>query len=165
MSLFERLAKVAKNELGEAARRIETSAKQLIEDVRAEPEPAVEPESADPELSEAEMEAIREQVRREEAERYARGGGPTPRASTFGAGPTSEAEARIGRFYANLELPVGASAAEVKAAYRRLMRRYHPDKHVNDPHAAQVAHELTHRLRTAYDGLMAHLEGRHADAG
>ncbi|MEM7674920.1 MAG: J domain-containing protein [Myxococcota bacterium] len=68
--------------------------------------------------------------------------------------------AKIQRYYANLELPVGAAADEVKAAYRRLMRRYHPDRHANDPKRAQVATQVAQELRTAYDGLMAYLADR-----
>lgn len=64
----------------------------------------------------------------------------------------------VRRWYANLELPIGAPLPEVKAAYRRLMRRYHPDKHQSDPKRAAAAHELAQRLREAYDGLTAHLE-------
>lgn len=65
---------------------------------------------------------------------------------------------KIRRYYANLELPYGATAAEVRAAYRRLVRRYHPDKHQADTEAAKVATEITQKLRVAHDGLLAHLE-------
>jgi DnaJ-domain-containing protein 1 len=64
----------------------------------------------------------------------------------------------IRRYYANLELPIGAPLPEVKAAYRRLMRRYHPDRHQHDPARAKAANELAQRLREAYEGLTAHLE-------
>lgn len=64
----------------------------------------------------------------------------------------------IRRYYANLELPIGAPLGEVKAAYRRLMRRYHPDRHQNDPDRARAANELAQRLREAYEGLTRHLE-------
>jgi DnaJ-domain-containing protein 1 len=67
-------------------------------------------------------------------------------------------DAEIRRYYANLELPLGASADEVKAAYRRLMRRYHPDHHQGSPEQAQLATQLARELRIAYDGLLAHLE-------
>lgn len=63
----------------------------------------------------------------------------------------------IRRFYANLELPVGAPADEVKAAYRRLLRRYHPDLHATDPRKQAAATELSLRLREAYEGLLKHL--------
>ena len=70
---------------------------------------------------------------------------------------SSDVPAEVCRYYANLELPVGASAAEVKAAYRRLMRRYHPDRHHGDGERSRVANELAQQLRTAYEGLLEHL--------
>ncbi|MEQ8273515.1 MAG: DnaJ domain-containing protein [Deltaproteobacteria bacterium] len=70
---------------------------------------------------------------------------------------TPKETALIRRYYANLELPIGASAAEVKAAYRRLMRRYHPDRHATDPARTQVANELAQELRKAYEGLLEYL--------
>lgn len=79
---------------------------------------------------------------------------PPPRARPPRA-PTREAELR--QWYANLELPYGASADEVRAAYRRLMRRYHPDLHHGDEAAQRVATELSQALRRAYEGLLAHL--------
>jgi curved DNA-binding protein CbpA len=72
--------------------------------------------------------------------------------------PVREDNAEIRRYYANLELPIGAPLSEVKAAYRRLMRRYHPDRHQHDPERAKAANELAQRLREAYEGLTAHLE-------
>ena len=72
--------------------------------------------------------------------------------------PRETESADIRKFYANLELPIGAPLSEVKAAYRRLMRRYHPDRHQHDPARAKAANELAQKLREAYDGLTAHLE-------
>lgn len=65
--------------------------------------------------------------------------------------------ADIARYYANLELPVGASADEVRAAYKRLMRRYHPDRHQSDAQKAKVATQLAQELRVAYESLLRHL--------
>jgi DnaJ-domain-containing protein 1 len=78
---------------------------------------------------------------------------PPPRARP--TRPTREAELR--QWYANLELPYGAGADEVRAAYRRLMRRYHPDLHHGDEAAERTATELSQALRRAYEGLLAHL--------
>jgi DnaJ-domain-containing protein 1 len=66
----------------------------------------------------------------------------------------------IARYYANLELPVGASADEVRAAYKRLMRRYHPDHHHTDSGRNQAATELARELRVAYESVLEHLGAR-----
>ena len=47
----------------------------------------------------------------------------------------------------------------MKAAYRRLVGRYHPDHHVADSARADAAHHLTRELRVAYEGLLAYLDG------
>ncbi len=128
MSFARRLINVAKVELQDAARKVRTSAEQLLDGPDHEP-------------LDADFEQMREQVMREEGE------APHP----------MDVPPEIGTYYANLELPVGADAAEVKAAYRRLMRRYHPDKHAANPERAKVAGEVSQRLRTAYEGLTEYL--------
>lgn len=65
--------------------------------------------------------------------------------------------AHILRYYANLELQPGATAEQVKVAYRRLMREYHPDRH--PPERQQVAAEVARELRAAYEGLLEFLNG------
>jgi DnaJ-domain-containing protein 1 len=75
--------------------------------------------------------------------------------------PVESAEAiEVRRFYANLELPFGATQTEVKAAYRRLMKQYHPDLHQDDPERAAAATKLSQQLRQAYEGLQAHFARR-----
>jgi DnaJ-class molecular chaperone len=60
--------------------------------------------------------------------------------------------------YAALELPLGADHEAVKSAYRDLMRRYHPDRHAGDPSKADLANELTVRIRASYERLDAYLK-------
>ena len=135
MSLGRRLFDVARAELGDTARRLRDSAERLVQ--------ARDDDDDD-------LDEVRAQIRAEEEARWARGARePAPAPS----GPPQ----RVRDWYANLELPVGASAEEVKAAYRRLMRRYHPDRHALDPARAQVAHELAQQLRQAYEGLNDYL--------
>ncbi|MBM4321208.1 MAG: J domain-containing protein [Deltaproteobacteria bacterium] len=69
-------------------------------------------------------------------------------------------EARIAACYANLELPYGASLTQVKQAYRRLLSRYHPDRHATDAGRQEVANEVTLQLRRAYEALLEHLQGQ-----
>ena len=52
-------------------------------------------------------------------------------------------------YYANLDLPYGANLAAVKAAWKRLMKKYHPDRHAQDPVKRQVANELCAELTRA----------------
>ena len=66
---------------------------------------------------------------------------------------------QIDKYYAMLELPSGASWAEVKSAYRSLMRKYHPDRHRDSDEEQQVATELSQKLRVAYEALRKELQG------
>jgi DnaJ-domain-containing protein 1 len=52
--------------------------------------------------------------------------------------------------YAALELPYGASFEEIKAAYKRLIKQYHPDRFPNDPDKHKAAVELSQKLNVAY---------------
>lgn len=63
----------------------------------------------------------------------------------------------IAQHYANLELPYGADLGAVKKQYRRLMARYHPDRHHRDPEKAAVANRLAAELTRSYDALVEHL--------
>ncbi|NOY91629.1 MAG: DnaJ domain-containing protein [Deltaproteobacteria bacterium] len=84
-------------------------------------------------------------------------------ADAAGLGRRSEPSPRhkqLRSYYANLELSPGASAEDVKRAYRSLMRRYHPDKHADDPEKYRAATELARSLTEAYQALLTHLEQR-----
>jgi DnaJ-domain-containing protein 1 len=96
-------------------------------------------------------------------EQAARGGGG-PSTSTgprpgAGAGPSKPKgnDAQIAEWYKQLNLAYGADLAEVKSAYRQLMRKYHPDMHAGNPSKQKAANELSMRVTTAYNGLQAHL--------
>jgi DnaJ-domain-containing protein 1 len=127
-------------------------------------------------VSEHELEAELERRRRarEEAEEAATGRKAPPRAqaqSTAGASSTSAgAGARPGagarrpepprrtpsgdealrKAYAALEVPPGSDFETVRKAYRRLMRKYHPDLHTGSPEAQRAANDLAQRLTQAY---------------
>lgn len=54
------------------------------------------------------------------------------------------------QYYADLELPYGASFDEIKKAYRRLVKQFHPDKYANDRQRYETAVRLTSKLNEAY---------------
>ena len=56
--------------------------------------------------------------------------------------------------YQTLELSPGASAREVRAAYRRLARRWHPDPYTHDPAMRHYAGEKLRAINDAYERLM-----------
>ena len=56
----------------------------------------------------------------------------------------------LDEYYANLELPLGAGRKEVKQAWKKLLKKYHPDLRSNNPEKRKIATELTGRLNEAY---------------
>lgn len=69
---------------------------------------------------------------------------------------------KLARYYANLEVPYGSDLATVTAAWKRLMKQYHPDRHSGDPEKEATANQLVQELNTAHDYLRRHLERRDA---
>jgi DnaJ-domain-containing protein 1 len=67
-------------------------------------------------------------------------------------------EAQLAEWYRILDLGPGADMAQIKSSYRQLMRKYHPDMHAGNPQKQKAANELSMRVTTAYNGLVAYLE-------
>jgi DnaJ-domain-containing protein 1 len=61
--------------------------------------------------------------------------------------------------YARLEVPFGSDLTTVRKAYRRLMFRYHPDRHVTDPECERLATQVSQGLTVSYSLLEKHLSG------
>lgn len=66
--------------------------------------------------------------------------------------------------YEVLGVKQGASEAEIKAAYKELVKKYHPDKYQNNP-LADLAEEKLQEVNEAYDALMKNRPSRGAYAG
>jgi DnaJ-domain-containing protein 1 len=80
------------------------------------------------------------------------------------AGPhdqsNQEAEQDLGplaQYYANLEVPQGSDLDTVRRAWKRMMKRYHPDLHSGDPERVKLANELSAKLTEAYRALEENL--------
>ena len=67
-------------------------------------------------------------------------------------------DTRLAGYYANLEVPYGSDLGTVQQAWKRLVRKYHPDIHSEDPDKRRVANELTKGLNPAYEKLAKHLK-------
>ncbi|MCL2382402.1 MAG: J domain-containing protein [Treponema sp.] len=55
--------------------------------------------------------------------------------------------------FAELGLTPQASAGECKAAYKKLLKTHHPDRHAANPQALKKATEKTARVNAAYERL------------
>ena len=54
------------------------------------------------------------------------------------------------KYYEILELPYGADFQEVKKAYRKLLKKYHPDLFQNNPEKQKTAQKVTEEINEAY---------------
>ena len=54
------------------------------------------------------------------------------------------------RDYGNLEVPFGAPLETVRKSYKRLLRRYHPDRNADDPEKLKTATEITKKINISY---------------
>lgn len=70
---------------------------------------------------------------------------------------TNSQDVKLASYYRMLELPYGAPLYNVKASYKRLMKKYHPDKYQSDEQR-ETATELVKKLNEAYSELVKHLE-------
>ena len=69
---------------------------------------------------------------------------------------TSSSDAQLADWYKTLNLTPGVDFADIKSAYRQLMRKYHPDMHAGNPQKQKAANELSMRVTAAYNGLQQH---------
>lgn len=93
----------------------------------------------------------------EELESYLRDSTPADDALESGGGSGSHGGGTIPReirqAHHDLEVPLGAKREEIRNAYRRLLRTYHPDRFHADPERTQAAGEITQRISLAYKRL------------
>jgi DnaJ-domain-containing protein 1 len=52
--------------------------------------------------------------------------------------------------YANLEVEFKTPFTEVKKAYKKLLRRYHPDRFANNPRKLKIATEITKKINESF---------------
>jgi DnaJ-domain-containing protein 1 len=57
---------------------------------------------------------------------------------------------KLEKAYAALEIPYGADLQTTKNAWKKLVKKYHPDLYSNDPEKIKIAHEVTQGLNDAF---------------
>jgi len=81
--------------------------------------------------------------------------------ASAGSNSASSQDPTLAKYYANLEIPYGGDPKAVKTAWRRMMKRYHPDLHSKNPQKQDTANELCQQLTKARKELeKAWREGR-----
>jgi DnaJ-domain-containing protein 1 len=105
-------------------------------------------------------------ARAQASQQSSRATGSAGASSRTGAGsrgprsPFGRQDQKIAEYYKVLDLPDGADFPQVKTAYRKLMRKYHPDRHHGNPKKLKAATELSVRVTQAYNALEEHLKGK-----
>ncbi len=77
-----------------------------------------------------------------------------PRRPQAPSGPPPEIVAD----YRYLGLAYGAPFEEVRAAYKRLLKEYHPDKNAHDPEKLKKATEISQKINMAYQRIERYKE-------
>ena len=96
----------------------------------------------------------------EELDEYLKGGNSTESGSAGTQAGNSEVPPRerpipaeLREDFAELGLSPDASAEDCKAAYKKLLKTHHPDRHAGDPNKMKKATEKTARINAAYRRL------------
>lgn len=64
--------------------------------------------------------------------------------------PSDPESLKMREYYANLEIPEGSSFEEIRAAYRRMLKKYHPDVYHQSPEKRQIAEKISQQMNEAY---------------
>jgi DnaJ-domain-containing protein 1 len=59
----------------------------------------------------------------------------------------------LAEYYANLEVPYGSDLKTVRRAWKKLLRKYHPDLYSGVPEKEELANKLVQKLNNAYKEL------------
>jgi DnaJ-domain-containing protein 1 len=118
----------------------------------------------------ARQKAAADEAFRRMKEQAAKGGGTWSTGSTTsssgGSGSSGHSrpprpgstEAQLADWYGVLGLQPGAELPQIKSSYRQMMRKYHPDMHASTPQKQKAATELSVKVTTADNCLVAHFE-------
>jgi DnaJ-domain-containing protein 1 len=55
--------------------------------------------------------------------------------------------------YQNLNVPFGSPFDKVRAAYKKLLMQYHPDRNADNPEKLRIATEITQKINISYQRI------------
>ncbi len=70
----------------------------------------------------------------------------------------SNRDDKLAQYYANLEIPYGSDLETAKKAWKELLKKYHPDRHSNEPAKREISNNLTSKLNEAFKEIEKHLK-------
>ncbi len=96
----------------------------------------------------------------EELDEYIRTGSNGPRDEQAGrrSKPQRPPDESLREDYANLEVPFGADMETVRSSYKRLMLKYHPDRHAGNLEKQRVALEIAKKINQSFERIRSHQE-------
>ena len=92
----------------------------------------------------------------EELEAFLSGRANSTAYSTSHAPPPEPLDEQLIRDFRNLECSPDDSLDTIKRSYKRLLRRYHPDRHADNPEKQRIATEITKELNAAFHRVEMH---------
>jgi len=108
----------------------------------------------------ADFEALKNRARAESAAKPGSASSGSGQAKPEREDPLLTMARELVRDYHNLEVKPGAKVDEVKAAYKKMIKQYHPDRFANDPEKQKTATTITSKLNQSYHRIMEHLGER-----
>jgi len=81
------------------------------------------------------------------------GGGAKPQPPPSSPAPPSSAGSAINEYYRALDLQPGASIEQIRAAYKELVKVWHPDRFGKDEKLRERATQKLQQINAAYDKL------------
>ena len=93
----------------------------------------------------------------EELDEFMRTGSNAPKEKPAGTDSSRSRPAAVNESlrpdYANLEVPFGSDIETVRASYKRLVLKYHPDRQGGDPELQKVALEIMKKINQSFERL------------
>ena len=72
--------------------------------------------------------------------------------------PNPAQDPELARCYAHLEIPYGANLESSRRAWKRLLKKYHPDLHAHDAQKRRIADQLAAELTRSFQEIEKFLQ-------